>query len=75
MYYLKVLLRKDFKWRKDQKEFIESLPGSDSEHIRRSIDDYIEKVRSRADATTSPSKKGGLYGRSSTNFFTSPTQG
>lgn len=73
-----MLVSKLLLWRKDQKQFIESLPGSALEHIRRAIDDYIEKLRSRADATTSPSKsrEGGQNGRSG-NTYSQPsaTQG
>ena len=51
------MLLKLFKWREDQKAFIENLPGKASEHIRRAIDDYIERKKSKTEATTSPSIK------------------
>jgi len=43
-----------------QVDFLEGLDGlSVSEHIRRAIDDYIQKKRER-NVATSPSKKGVL---------------
>jgi hypothetical protein len=37
-------------------EYLDSLPGSLSEHIRRAIDEYIEKMKSPR-ASISPSKR------------------
>jgi len=43
--------------KEDQLNFLENLPGTVAEHIRRAIDDLIEKKTPQA--ITSPSKKGG----------------
>lgn len=48
-----MLLPKLLKWTLEQKKFIESLPGSANEHIRRAIDDYIKKLTPGASASSS----------------------
>ena len=37
--------RVDFNLGKDQRLFLENLPGTLSEHIRRAIDEYIERIK------------------------------
>jgi len=37
--------RKDTYYRKDQIDFINSLPGTFSDHVRLAVDDYIAKKR------------------------------
>ena len=43
--------------REDQNSFLHSLKGSIAEHIRRAIDDYIDKMRN-LNVSSSKSKKG-----------------
>lgn len=72
------MVRKNFYITREQEKFLQDIPGNISEHIRRALDAYIEKLRSRADATTSPSKstKGGENGRSGNTYRQpSATQG
>jgi hypothetical protein len=71
-----VLVTKLIKLRVDQKQFMEGLPGSASEHIRRAIDDYIDKTKkSRINVSKSPSKivKGGNNGREQPDTKYQPT--
>jgi len=52
------MIRKNYLIRQDQIDFLSTLQGNDSEHIRRAIDEYIQRIRSRqSSATTSPSKR------------------
>ncbi len=37
--------RVDFNLGKAQRNFLENLPGTLSEHIRRAIDEYIDRLR------------------------------
>jgi Arc/MetJ-type ribon-helix-helix transcriptional regulator len=41
-----------------QIEAIEKLTGTFSEHIRRAIDEYLEKIKPKATASPSINKKG-----------------
>jgi hypothetical protein len=55
------MFRFNFVTTKEQIEFLKSLPGTSSEHIRRAIDDY--KLKIEGQAVISPSKnlkKGGI---------------
>ena len=55
----KVMIRKNFYLTKEQNDFLKNKKSlTVSEHIRRAIDEYIEKMRSST-AVTSPSAKGG----------------
>jgi len=52
------MIRCDFMLTPEQYSFLEALEGTKSEHMRRAIDDYIEKVKGTS-ASGSPSMKGG----------------
>lgn len=51
------MIRKAFYIRKDQDQFLLALSGSEAEHVRRAIDQYIERVK-RESVSVSPSQKG-----------------
>ena len=57
------MVRKHFLLSNDQIRFLQHLPGTTTEHVRRALDDYIEKVkREQTQVSNSPSKdikKGG----------------
>jgi hypothetical protein len=58
MYNVRMVMnKKDLYIREDQIAFIGKLPGMFSEHIRRAIDDYINKIKQGVNITISPSKK------------------
>lgn len=50
----------------NQLSFLSTLPGTISEHVRRALDDYIQKMRV-AKASASKSKKGDQNGQSEPN--------
>lgn len=55
------MIRADIYISPEQKLMLATLPGTLSEHIRRAIDEYIEKLKSTT-ASASQSKKGGQNG-------------
>lgn len=65
------MVRKSFFIRVDQLGFLQNLPEKDSVHIRRAIDDYIEKLKKSA-MNVSPS-----LSTPKKNFYVvgSPTEG
>ena len=52
------MIRMNLLMDQDTVSFLKSLPGTVSEHIRRAIDEYIEKIKSQK-ISASQSKKGG----------------
>ena len=53
------MIRCDFMLTPEQYAFLETLEGTKSEHMRRAIDDYIEKVKGTSASLSPLSKKGG----------------
>lgn len=50
------MIRKNYLIPEDQVAFLESLPGTASEHLRAAINDYMmKKQKEKAQASTSPS--------------------
>ena len=47
--------------REDQHAFLKDLPGTISEHLRRAIDDYIEKKKNTDVSVSLSGKKGVNY--------------
>lgn len=50
------MIRRHFYLNQEQIDFLKKLPGNISEHIRRAIDDYIEKLKA-FNASASQSKR------------------
>ena len=55
------MIRRNFFIRRDQDEFLRQLPGNSSEHIRSAIDCYM-KIKEKYLTSTSPSRKGEVFG-------------
>jgi len=45
----------------EQANFLGKLPGTASEHVRRAIDEYIEKIKAKS-VSESKSKRGDVHG-------------
>lgn len=50
------MVKRNFFIYNEQDKFLRHLGGNASEHVRRALDDYRERIQNR-DATTSPSPK------------------
>lgn len=58
--YIIHMIRKNVWFDKEQLDFISKLPGPESDHIRRALDDYIQKIKRQQikGVSTSPSAEG-----------------
>jgi len=52
------MIRRNHYLREDQVDFLDHLLGTESEHIRKAIDDYIQKLKD-LEISTSKSKRVG----------------
>lgn len=55
------MVRKHFYLTEEQEKFLKSLPGTMAEHLRKALDEYIEK-KQNLNISASSSMKGGDYG-------------